>query len=551
MELNDLLRAYAREHLGCEADADDDTIKAAIEAALKDGKMEPAKFAELLSTKDDKADQLKTLVAGAVGDAMKPVAESMGQLAAALATSQKATDPPAPTPPAAPNPPAAPVDEDAVRSMVTAELAKAQAAGGIPANTKAMFASVTNEPRVKEAVEQYDNTKTALIYPQKNDGGRPHPFAGEPVAWMGRTLDAVTKQDHALIGAFVKFRVMALAEGPEAAWSRMNDHEKGLFRFVLHKCDWQGTMANANDGEEFQGKLTPAMQKAVIDDTTSGGSYMVPDVFDATVIQTPLLHSELFPLVTVKPLARGSSVDGFSTGHVTITSNHTEGVAASLESTSGLITNLDTTIFPCVGAIEIGLDFESDTPVNIGQVITMDYGQKLLEWLDEQIAIGDGTTEPEGIFTKSGTNSVTHGATGTAFGVADFEKLMFGVNKATRNSKGGRCVFITNDRMYRRAKSTPVGTADARRVLGMDYRAYMLADHSVKIQESISNGSIAYANMGWYTMYRRLGIQLRLVTEGQNLALKNTRLVVMRARYGGQLSLASACAVMTDGPMTG
>ena len=43
-------------------------------------------------------------------------------------------------------------------------------------------------------------------------------------------------------------------------------------------------------------------------------------------------------------------------------------------------------------------------------------------------------------------------------------------------------------------------------------------------------------------MYRRLGMQVQVETGGRTLALKNTTLVVMRMRWGGQMELATAGA---------
>ena len=85
----------------------------------------------------------------------------------------------------------------------------------------------------------------------------------------------------------------------------------------------------------------------------------------------------------------------------------------------------------------------------------------------------------------------------------------------------------------------------------MDHENYVAMGRPVKINEQITDGQIGYCNLGWYKMFRRMGLQLRVVTEGKTLALANTRIIVMRARFGGQLSLASAMAKMTDGPMTG
>ena len=530
------LRQLAQDRLGAAPDASDEDIKAAVKAALEEDKLPATEVAATQDDGDAKA-ELSQVVGDAVDKKLSPIMEQLGRIAESLAKQPK----PAEKKPE-PKPDDAAIDERIDRSVEAAvEKLMAQQEGPSLATRTMVRGAMT--PRVKSVAEQYAHTKSVLTYPAHTKEGRPHPFAGRVARIGTRALDTTSELEHAANGAVIKWYLSP---------SRLTEHERHLCDYALNEMRWTGNFGPDGEGEAVQGqKLTQPQRKALIDDATSGGTYMVPTPFDDDIVQTPLLFGELFPLVNVVPLARGASVDGFAMGHVTITSDHTEGEAISLETTSGLVTNLDTSIFPCVGAIEIGLDWESDTPVNVGQAIAADYGEQLKVWLDEQIAIGDGSTEPEGIFTKSGVGTVTHGSTSSAFTIGDFEQLMFGLGKAMRASKGGRCVYVTTDTMYRRARSTPVGSSDARRVLGMDHEAYEIMERPCKIQNSITDGSIGYCNLGWYKMFQRLGIQLRVVTEGQTLALKNTRLVVLRARYGGQLQLASAMCSMTDGPQTG
>ncbi|MHC4407163.1 MAG: phage major capsid family protein, partial [Planctomycetota bacterium] len=79
---------------------------------------------------------------------------------------------------------------------------------------------------------------------------------------------------------------------------------------------------------------------------------------------------------------------------------------------------------------------------------------------------------------------------------------------------------------------------------------YMLSGYPAKVQNDINRAYSAFCDMTDYIMYRRLGAQFRTTTEGQTLFRNNTMLVACRARFGGQLALAAACAVMTDGDST-
>ena len=212
-----------------------------------------------------------------------------------------------------------------------------------------------------------------------------------------------------------------------------------------------------------------------------------------------------------------------------------------------MITAFDTTIRVAQAAIELGLDFESDSPVDIGATVTQQYGFKLLEWLDRVIATGNGSTEPEGILTAAGTTVVSsdNGA-GGPLTVGDFEGLRKSVSKAFRNEPGAMCAYISNDNMYARARSIPVGPGDERRVFGMTHDDYMLLNRPYKVQNDIADGRIAFGNLKRYRMYRRLGLQISTSTEGRTLMLANKRLIVLRARFGGKIETGGAFAVTTD-----
>jgi len=310
---------------------------------------------------------------------------------------------------------------------------------------------------------------------------------------------------------------------------------------------------------EMRTVLNDVSAKAVLDDATSGGSYSVPQELDEAAILVPLLYGELFPLVDLQQ-AKTSQVDAFTLAQVPILSGHgssnVEGTALSLTSTASLIGNFDTSIFAATAGVEWGRDWESDSVMDFGRALAENIGESFKEWLDNQIANGDGTTEPEGIFTASGLLSVAS-ANGTSgpYTIGDMEDLAWKVSKAYRNSKGGnRNAFVSSDTGYKRVRAVPITTSDDRRLFSQDgsnIQQYVALGYPFKIQDDISNGRVAFGNFAWYTMYRRLGMRFEMVTGGQTLALKNTQLLVMRARYGGRVRRAGAFAKMTDGAQTG
>ncbi len=546
MELTQELREYALKTLGVAEDASEEDITAALAKAMSDGTLDPGDYAKMAAGGKDAMDVLAEKLA----EANKPVLDAIGQMATAvtkLAENQAKPEPPK-TPPKETD--LGDLDkriEALAEKKVTELLDKQQATAPQSAAQELMARGAKAQIREVKAIERYDGTKTAAKCPEFTASGRPHPMAGQPARYLGRSLDVTSERDYAIIGAFTKMQLIGM--------DRLNDHEKQLVQYAMYELPWTGPVGcrgNPDNGRELDGtKLTDLDRKALIDDTTSGGSYAVPTPFDAAIVLIPVLFGELFPHIEVINLPMGSSVDGHSMTDPTINSNYTEGSAISLETTTSLVSNLDTTIFGCDASVEVGLDFEADSPVNFGSLLAERMGIKLQEWLDNQIANGDGTTEPEGIFTKSGTTSVsTSNGTSGPYVVADFEKLFFGLSKAMRAAKGASSVYVTTDRQYRLSRAIYIGSTDERRMFGMDHAAYSIFDTPVKIQEDITDGIYGYCNLAYYRMYRRAGINISVLTGGKTLGLANTKIIMMRSRWGGQLTRADACAKLTDGPLS-
>lgn len=411
--------------------------------------------------------------------------------------------------------------------------------------------------RIKKAVDQYDNTRKGLTYGDVTSKGRAHPLAGRPVMdynepGKGRSLDSSSDRDKAIAGAFSKFLVnSAKLRSKSIAFTQLRQHDRELLLYAMENEKWGGSSDGGDYADIKDRRLTPREQKALIDDATSGGIEAAPIVFDDMVIQTPLLNGELYPLINTIPLDRGRRVEGVAVGTVTGSWGGVDDTAIDLFDTTSYVTAFDTTIFRWQGAIRVGLDFLSDTPIDFGQTLTAQYGERLLEDLDDVIATGNGTDRPEGVMTKAGTTSIAFGGT-TSLG--SYESLRFGVAKAEHKSMvASSAVFCGTETSYQRARAIPVGASDARRLGGntstlggvTDYASYSWMGIPYKINESMSNAQLFYAILARYRMYRRRGLTMRTSTEGDTLLRRNAMLMIGVARYGGQLE-RGACAAVTS-----
>lgn len=562
MKLTASLKAWAVANLGVKADAGDDAFKNAILEALGNGKLTQTDFSKMLAetTNATAADT----IAKAVGDALNPLKDMLAKLNPASATGQTDAEKAAAAEAAKK---AATGDnltdeEKRFKSMLDKLGIKMPTAGGAgdPDGTKdsdptrVVFKSANgaSSPRVKGVAEKYNATRSEVLYPAQKKGGHKHPFAGMPAVYANERLMTPSRLGKAVSAAYFKWTLATSCAAHDIPRGlKMTDEDRDLVNYALHEMEWSGVVKTRDEGYDWESKvsrrkLTEHEIKSLIDDSTSGGIEIAPIEFDDALVTTPVLFGELFPLVNVVDVSRGRRMKGGAIGNPTFASS-TEGTAVTAFDTTSFVSAFDTTIYVAAAAMEIGMDFEEDSPTNVGGIIMEKYGEKAQEWLDEQIAVGDGTTEPEGIFTASGTTSVASdfGPGGPAT-VGDYEGLMFGVPKQYRAAKGSRNVFVGNETSYRRARAIPVGPADERRVFGMTHADFMLLDTPYKIQASITNSQIAYANLGYYRMYRRLGFNVRMENTGNYLALRNLRLIVCRMRYGGKLELGAAAAVTSD-----
>ena len=328
------------------------------------------------------------------------------------------------------------------------------------------------------------------------------------------------------------------------------EHDKEILCWALENEKWGGASGGGDVADINDRKLTPNEQKQLIDDATSGGLEAAPIVFDDDVIQTPLLHGELFPLVSRVTINRGRRIEGVVTGTVTGSWGGVDDTPIALFNTASYVTAFDTTIFRWEGAVRIGLDFLSDTPIDFGAHFTAQYGERLLEDLDTVVATGNGTTQPEGVMNKTGTTLIAFGAATT---IGNYESLRFGVAKSEHRSNIVRtAVFCGTETSYQRVRAIPVGASDARRLFGIDHfnsaaGGYTFGGAMYKINESLTNAQIFYTILARYRMYVRKGLVIRSTMEGDTLVRRNEIMLVAMARYGGQLERGGVASITTSG----
>lgn len=529
------LKEYAVKNLGVKADATDAEYLKAINTALASGKIKYKEFVAMGA------------VAPVVAPAVRPVVQRRSAVKTFVRPQQ--VQRPVARPAAVPS---AILDR-----MVTEKVNRAMNSNIQRTSTFAPEGLLSKSPagkiRVKAATEQYTNTRKGAFYPDRsgyNQQGSKNKFAGMAARIGDRQLEHPGDLDKAVIAAYYKW-ILA----PQFAQHgivppekyKLREHEMDLVKYALHELPWTGTFKGQEGNGIERKKLDDLQLKTILNDATSGGAEISPYMFDDAIVLFPVLYGELFPHVNVVNTDRASIKSG-KMNNPTITSGTAEGTAITPLTTTSFISAFDTTIWPAVGAVEIGLDFEEDSPVDVGGQLVERYGLVALQYLDRVIAYGNGTNEPLGLYQTVGaiTANSDNGAAGPMT-ISDLSQLMYGLGKEYRTEPKAFQAYVMSDLMYRNIRDIQVGPMDERRPLGIDYQNYEVLGVPCKVQNNIPAGRIAFANLNRYRLYRRLGLQVRIETAGRTLALSNTKIIVVRQRFGGQMETGNAICLMTDG----
>ncbi len=375
---------------------------------------------------------------------------------------------------------------------------------------------------------------------------------GSQLLYGGRGMETSSELDLAVIGVYAKQMLRRAGVGV-----MLTEWEKSLWAEMKESGQWVGDAGQFYyGGGGSEGYVPNTQVKALLDDTLSGGIEITPAVFDDAVVVKPLLTGQLAPFVDMRPVT-GRRVKSGTMQNLTVSWGTPDGTAAAPFDTSSLIGPLDTPVYPVSGFVEIGRDFEADTPVAIGQLVVEAYSERLKEQLDRVIAVGDGVTQPLGIVNTPGITSVNSdmGAGGPPT-VSDYEALMFTVPLQYRLLDLNPC-FISNDTSYARLSGIKVGPTDQRRVFGTQAPtatvggtgngpSYSAFGQPVRISPALSNNRIIFGGLKKYRLYQRLGAEFIVETGGRTLTLSNKILMGVRARFGGQVADPTAFAVMSD-----
>jgi HK97 family phage major capsid protein len=380
-----------------------------------------------------------------------------------------------------------------------------------------------------------------------------HVKTGEAVTLFGKPVELPSELQTAKTGAFIKF-IFHKSGVPNV---RFDEHDEQLLELCF-RDEWIDASGKGEpvriSGETAKSRLVhghgaDGIKASLLQDNTSGGLDFTPAWLDADLLSYPLLAGELLPGVTVIDAPRSNRADRPIVNHVTVSWGTAEGTPMTPFDATALFDLQSTNVWPVSCALITGLDTLADASINVGAAINMEMQKALASELDKMIAVGagDGSYQPQGIFHASGTNSVssTNGSHG-ALTYSDALKLYFGINKAYRGGPE-KPIWLSRDSEYRIWKSIATGVSgDERPLFGMDIARYEMLDCPYRVQNDITSGTVGFGLLSKYRMYKRPGLSFLVETGGITLRKANEALLLMRGRFGGQLSDPNSFCVITN-----
>jgi len=382
--------------------------------------------------------------------------------------------------------------------------------------------------RVLPASERYNKARKT---------GR-HVKTQQPVQYLGRDVEQASEYDRAMFGLIVKnyFR----QNGVQLNWT---EHDQQFLQEIVEEQSWCGLA----HGQHFEGMLPTSMKAPLLGTSTSGGNDLIPTVLDNMIISDLLTHSELLPYVTIRDVG-ARTLETPTAGPVSVTWNTTEGSAVGDFDCSDMFDKISTSVFPVDFVMEVSLTLLDDALPDVGSFLMSHVTERMLCELDKVIAVGNGTSQPLGLFNTSGVVATPVTNSGGTIVWADVENLIAALPKPYR-ARNLSPMFVANDTTYFRFRGIPQVTGGNMRVGGNDtYASYQLGEYPFKVQGDIPNTDMAFVAMRKYWLLRRSGLSMMWERGGKTLVTERKALLSANARFGGRIIDANAVAVFENLP---
>ena len=266
--------------------------------------------------------------------------------------------------------------------------------------------------------------------------------------------------------------------------------------------------------------------------TDSAGGYLVPTQFIAELVKRLPELSELFQYVRRLPVSRDTGEMPSLATDITATWTTTENTDQG--ETDPAFGQVTWSIKKLTMYTDTSNDLLEDAAVDVAREITDLFVEKAAAERDRTIAVGDGATEPTGIFSASITQSVSVGTVTFAM-LTDIEAAL--PKKYRRNAR-----WVMNNTNVKRCKKLvdTTGQPIFHREPTGKFPPTVLG-YQISQQDDAPDNTIAFGDLGRYIWFDRKSMSIATDSGGTTFK-KDQTTIRFKERADGKLSLVESFA---------
>lgn len=309
--------------------------------------------------------------------------------------------------------------------------------------------------------------------------------------------------------------------------------------------EWGGVSKEAKIGAFLRaaifGAHTPVEVKALSEGTTTAGGYLVPDDFRQSVIMRVNAMSVLYP----RCFSFGTTLKSIKFPNLAtdVEMSWDEAENANFDETDPVLGQTTFTIHRMNAVTYLSRELEEDSSPNVVGLVEKLFAQAVSRERDKMVAVGDGSAQPEGIFSATGITTVS------SIGSITHAKLLEMDETITDEYRGSdQLCWISNQTVRRYCRSLTDENGRPLFDRPMERGApYTMMDHPYVVNANCPSGYLALGDLNQYWIASRDEMGLETTTTGGDTFKKHQVGVKVWERWDGKLVLKTNCWVIGSG----
>ena len=285
----------------------------------------------------------------------------------------------------------------------------------------------------------------------------------------------------------------------------------------------RAAILNADPGNDL-------VRKALSEGSDGAGGYLVPTEYRAELLKRVPELSELFPHVRVIPVVTDAGEFPKLANDISITWGRAEN--EDISETDPSFSQLTYSIRNMSGITYMSREVASDSNPAIVDTISELFAEAIAAERDKMIAIGNGSNQPEGIYSASGLSAV---AVGGSLSYANLVEIKYTLaRKYQRRARWvlnttnlQRVVSLTDDNGQPIVREALVA-GEPPRILGKPF----------SVQDDLPDSHIFFGDLNGYLWFDRQRMTIESTTTGGDTFKKHQVAVKVVERCDGKLPFA-------------